>query len=146
MHKVAQQIEAAIEIPLLHIADATAERIIESGMSRIGLLGTRHTMEDDFYRKRLEREHGLDVVIPSPAERAVLHRVIYKELCLGTILESSRAFFSESVGNLVDRGAEGVILGCTEIGLLLRETDVSVPLFDTARLHAEQAAKHALAD
>ena len=144
MHKVAPQIEAAVDIPLLHIADATAARVTAAGMRTVGLLGTRFTMEQDFYRGRLEERHGLEVLIPPAEARDVVHRVIYGELCLGQVLDGSRAAFRDVVAGLVTRGAQGVILGCTEIGLLLRPEDASVPLFDTATIHAEAAAMYAL--
>jgi aspartate racemase len=144
MHKVAPQIEAAVDLPLLHIADATAARIKAAGLKRVGLLGTRFTMEEDFYRKRLEDRHGLEIVVPPPEEREIVHRVIYDELCRGAVLEDSREAYRRIVSGLVGQGAEGVILGCTEIGLLLREGDVDVPLFDTAEIHAEEAARCAL--
>jgi aspartate racemase len=146
MHKVAPQIEAAVDVPLLHIADATAARVKAAGMRCVGLLGTRFTMEQPFYRDRLAGMHGLDVLVPPENERAVVHSVIYGELCLGRINEASRRAFQDVVGGLVARGAQGVILGCTEIGLLLRPGDAPVPLFDTGRIHAEAAAAFALAE
>ena len=146
MHKVAPQIEAAVDIPLLHIADATAARVTAAGMRTVGLLGTRFTMEQDFYRGRLEERHGLEVLTPPAEDRDLVHRVIYGELCLGQVLDGSRAAFRDVVAGLVSRGAQGVILGCTEIGLLLRPEDAPVPLFDTAAIHAEAAALHALED
>jgi aspartate racemase len=146
MHKVAPQIEAAVDIPLLHIADATAARVKAAGVGRVGLLGTRFTMEEDFYRGRLESRHGLAVLVPPAGDRDLVHRVIYGELCLGEVLEASRSAFRQVVGGLVERGAQGVILGCTEIGLLLRPEDAAVPLFDTAAIHAEAAAEYALSD
>ena len=145
MHRVASQIEAAISIPLLHIAEATAERIAASHLSRVGLLGTRFTMEQDFYRGRLAR-HGLEILLPSEEDRRSVHRIIYDELCRGKILESSRSEYARIVADLVNRGAEAVVLGCTEIGLLLRASDCAVPLFDTTQIHAEEAARHALAE
>ena len=144
MHKVAPQIEAAVDIPLLHIADATAARVTAAGMRTVGLLGTRFTMEQDFYRGRLEERHGLEVLTPPAEDRDLVHRVIYGELCLGQVLDGSRAAFRDVVAGLVTRGAQGVILGCTEIGLLLRPEDAPVPLFDTAKIHAEAAAVYAL--
>ena len=146
MHKVAGQVEAAVDVPLLHIADATAARVKAAGLERIGLLGTRFTMEEDFYRGRLESRHGLAVLTPPAEERALVHQVIYGELCLGRVLGQSRSGFQRVVEGLVARGADGVILGCTEIGLLLRQGDAPVPLFDTAAIHAEAAAWHALED
>jgi aspartate racemase len=145
MHKVAGQIEAAVDIPLLHIADATAARVKQAGVARVGLLGTKFTMEQDFYRGRLEARHGLEVLTPSADQRDLVHAVIYGELCLGKVEETSRAAYRQIVSDLVGQGARGMILGCTEIGLLLRPEDATVPLFDTAAIHAEAAAKWALA-
>jgi aspartate racemase len=145
MHKVASQIEQATRMPLLHIADATARRIQAAGLHKVGLLGTRFTMEEDFYRGRLERTHGLEVLVPPEADREAVHRVIYEELCLGKVLEGSRRRYQDIVSGLAARGADAIILGCTEIGLLLRPGDASVPLFDTAEIHAVAAAEHALA-
>jgi aspartate racemase len=144
MHRVAPDIEARVEIPLLHIADPTARALSASGISTVGLLGTRFTMEQNFYRGRLEREFGLSVRIPDSDSRELVHGIIYGELCRGVIAESSRASLQRVVSQLAEMGAQAVILGCTEIGLLLRATDVSVPLFDTTRLHAEAAASFAL--
>lgn len=144
MHKVAGRIEEAVGIPLLHIADATAGRVKAAGIGRVGLLGTRFTMEEDFYRGRLESKYGLEVVVPPGEARDVVHRVIYDELCCGRILDESRAAYRRIVGGLLAQGVEGVILGCTEIGLLLRPRDVQIPLFDTAVIHAEEAARYAL--
>jgi aspartate racemase len=143
MHLVAPAIEAAVDLPLLHIADATAARIREAGLSRVALLGTRFTMERDFYRQRIEAA-GIEVIVPAAAQREIVHRVIYEELCLGRILDASRDAYRGIIEDLVARGAQGVILGCTEIGLLVGEGDASVPLFDTARIHAEAAADWAL--
>jgi aspartate racemase len=144
MHKVAAQIEAAVDIPLLHIADATAERVRAAGLVRVGLLGTRFTMEEDFYRGRLESRHGLAVLTPPADQRAFVHAVIYEELCLGRASDTSRRGFQQVVADLVARDVQGVILGCTEIGLLLGPEDAPVPLFDTATIHAEAAALFAL--
>ncbi len=145
MHKMADQVQAAIGIPLLHIADATAQRIRQQGLRRVGLLGTRFTMEEAFYRGRLEASHGLEVLVPPAAQREVIHRVIYDELVVGVIKPESRARYREIIAGLVDRGAQGIILGCTEIGLLVKEGDSTVPLFDTTRIHAEAAVDWALA-
>lgn len=145
MHRVAGQIEAATTVPLLHIADATAQRIHAAGLSRVGLLGTRFTMEQAFYRERLERS-GLDVVVPDAAARERIHAIIYDELCRGVILEESRAFYRQAIAALVEQGAQGVILGCTEIALLVGDDDAAVPLFDTARIHAQAAADWAMDD
>ena len=146
MHKVAPQIEAAVDVPLLHIADATAARVKAAGLARVGLLGTRFTMEEDFYRGRLETRHGLSVRTPTADQRALVHGVIYGELCLGNVRGESRQAFQQVVAGLVAQGAQGIILGCTEIGLLLRQEDAPVPLFDTATIHAEAAAEFALSD
>jgi aspartate racemase len=145
MHKVAPQIQAAVGIPLLHIADATGGRVKAAGVARVGLLGTRFTMEEDFYRGRLEKEHGLEVLVPGLDDRDLVHRVIYEELCQGRVRDESRREYQRVVRALVERGAGGVILGCTEIGLLLGPRDADVSLFDTARIHAEEAARHCLA-
>jgi aspartate racemase len=144
MHKVAPAIEARVSIPLLHIADATAAAIKAQGLARIALLGTRYTMEQDFYRARLERRHGLEVLVPPAEDREEVHRVIFEELSFGRILESSRAAYRRIISDLAERGAQGVILGCTEIGLLVRPEDSPVPVFDTTELHARAAALSAL--
>jgi aspartate racemase len=144
MHKVAAAITGAVTIPFVHIADPTAAQIKAGGFSRIGLLGTRFTMEQEFYRGRLEQDHGLQVLVPGEGDRATIHRVIYDELCLGIIREESRAEYRQIMARLVEHGAEAIILGCTEIMLLVGAGDASVPLFDTTRLHAESAAKLAL--
>ena len=144
MHKLADEIQAGIDIPLLHIADAAAERIKASGLQKIGLLGTRFTMEEDFYRGRLEHKHALQVLVPEAAGRQEVHRVIYEELVVGKIMPASHAHYIQIMGDLLRRGAGGVILGCTEIGLLVKDGDVPVPLFDTTRIHAEAAVACAL--
>jgi len=146
MHRVAPAIQEAIGIPLLHIADATAARVQERGLQRVGLLGTRFTMEGSFYGGRLRDRHGLEVLVPPPEERKVVHRVIYEELVLGRVRPESRKEYQRIVRSLEGEGAEGVILGCTEIGLLLQPGDADVPLFDTALIHAEAAAGFALAE
>jgi aspartate racemase len=146
MHKVAPRIESAVTIPLLHIADATARRVQNAGVTRVGLLGTRFTMEEDFYRGRLEKDHGLDVLVPDKDQRDLVHRVIFDELCLGKLVDASRSAYRDIVAGLVSKGAEGVILGCTEVGLLLHQGDAQVPLFDTAAIHAEEAVDYALAE
>lgn len=145
MHKLLSQIEAAIHVPVLHIADATAARIQRAGMQRIGLLGTRYTMEEDFYRGRLEQKFGLTALVPDAEGRDAVHRTIYEELCLGVTRESSRQAYRAIMHDLAQRGAEGIILGCTEIGLLVGPADSPVPLFDTTRIHAEEAVARALA-
>lgn len=143
MHKVADQVEAAIDIPLLHLADATAAAVQRAGLDRVGLLGTAFTMEQAFYRDRLAG-HGIEVLVPDEAGRALVHRVIYDELCLGEVREESRAAYQEVVGELSGRGAQGIVLGCTEIELLIGEEHVEVPLFPTTRLHVEAALEAAL--
>ena len=143
MHLVAPAIEAAVDLPLLHIADATAARIRAAGLSRVALLGTRFTMEREFYRQRIEAA-GIEVIVPDAPQRDVVHRVIYEELCLGRILGDSRDSYRAIIDDLIACGAQGVILGCTEIGLLVGEGDATVPLFDTARIHAEAAADWSL--
>lgn len=144
MHKVAPAIEAAAGIPLLHIADPTAAAIRAAGLQTVGLLGTRFTMEQDFYRARLERQHGLRVVVPVEAGREMVHRVIYEELCQGRVLDASREGYRAVMQQLVDAGAEAIVFGCTEIGLLVRPADSPVPVFDTTALHARKAAEFAL--
>ncbi len=144
MHKVAADIEAAVAIPLFHIADPTAVEIKQAGHTRVGLLGTRFTMEQDFYRERLRQRHGLDVLVPSLPEREQVHRIIYEELCLGRILPASRAVYRSVMADLVRQGAQAIILGCTEISLLVDATDATVPLFDTTAIHARKAAEWAL--
>ena len=144
MHKVAPQIEAAITIPLLHIADATAERITGQGMQSIGLLGTRFTMEQDFYAGRLREKHGLEVLVPSEEERDIVHRVIYEELVLGIVREESRRQYLQIMNHLRDRGAEGIIEGCTEIVMLVQQEHTAIPLFDTTAIHAQAAVEKAL--
>lgn len=143
MHKVAAQVQSAVSIPLLHIADPAAAAIKAAGLTRIGLLGTRFTMEQDFYRERLE-SHGLKVLIPGEEDRAVVHAVIYDELCLGVVREESRKEFVGIIDRLVSSGAQAIVLGCTEISLLVRPTDARVPLFDTTALHAADAVRWSL--
>lgn len=144
MHKVAPEIEAAIEIPLLHIADATAKRLVADGVTRVGLLGTRFTMEQAFYKGRLETLFGLEVLVPQAAERERVHRIIYDELCLGEIRPSSRAEYLAIIAGLAEAGAQAVILGCTEIALLVGDARAAVPLYDTTAIHAEAAVAWAL--
>ena len=143
MHKVADQISAAVNIPLLHIADATAQTIKDAGIRTVGLLGTKFTMEHDFYKGRLE-QHGLEVVIPDDADREIVHTVIYEELCLGKINDDSRQEYLRIIDDLSARGAEAVIAGCTEIGLLVKPEHTDVPLYDTTEIHAHQAVEEAL--
>ncbi len=143
MHKVAQQITASVKIPMLHIADATAQRIQQAGVKKVGLLATAFTMEQEFYKGRLE-QFGIEVLVPDAPGRKVVHDIIYQELCLGEIRDESRARYREIIAELVGQGAEAVILGCTEITLLVKPEDASVPLFDTTLIHAEDAVKLAL--
>ncbi len=144
MHRMAEQVQAAVAIPLLHIADATAERIKAQGFRRVGLLGTAFTMEQDFYKGRLRHRFGLDVLVPEADDRAVVHRVIYQELVQGRAEPASRDAYRAVIARLVERGAEAVILGCTEIMLLVKPEDSAVPLFDTTAIHAEAAVARAL--
>ncbi|MEL7352933.1 MAG: aspartate/glutamate racemase family protein [Cyanobacteria bacterium P01_A01_bin.116] len=146
MHKVADAIALATNIPLIHIADATADAIKQKGVSRVGLLGTRFTMEESFYKDRLIYQHGLAVQVPNTEERNFIHDVIYDELCLGQIREASRDRFHHIIDNLINSGAEAVILGCTEIGLLVKPSGSSVPIFDTTEIHTKAAVKWAIED
>jgi aspartate racemase len=145
LHRVAPAIEAAISIPFLHIADAAAERLVRARVRRVGLLGTAFTMEQDFYRKRLEG-HGLEVLVPDSGDRAELHRIIFEELCEARVEPSSRETCRRLIAALVERDAEGILLGCTELGLLIRAEDSEVPLFDTTRIHVEAAVELALGE
>jgi len=144
MHKLTPHIEAAVRIPLLHIADATAARIQQAGLRTVGLLGTAFTMQETFYRGRLEDRFGLRVLTPPADQRALVHRVIYDELCLGVTRAESRLAYREILAGLAQEGAQGIILGCTEIGLLVHAEDSPLPLFDTTRIHAEEAVSFAL--
>jgi len=144
-HKCAPQIEEAISIPLLHIADATADAVRAAGMRTVALLGTRFTMEEEFYRGRLESHHGLTVLVPDDDGRAEVHRVIYDELCHGVLRDDSRRGYQHIIQELKERGAEAVILGCTEISLLIQPSDSALPVFDTTRIHATRAVDFALA-
>ena len=144
MHKVAPQVQAAIDIPLIHLADATAERIIAKGIKNIGVLGTNFTMEQDFYKGRLLDQYGLNVIVPNDADRQVVHRIIYEELCLGEIKESSRERYLSIMDKMVNDGAEAIIEGCTEITLLVQQKHTEILLFDTTAIHAEAAASYAL--
>ena len=146
MHKVAPAIEAAIAIPLLHIADPTAHAITREGIRVVGLLGTRFTMEQEFYKGRLVAQHGLEVLVPPADQQAIVHQIIYEELCLGRIVPESREAYRAIMAELVEAGAQGIILGCTEIGLLVQEHDTTVPVFDTTKLHAEAAVDFALGE
>ncbi len=143
MHKVVNQIKEKISIPILHIAEMTAEKILEKGLKNIALLGTKYTMEQDFYKSKLI-EKGINVIIPDKNDIEIINEVIYDELCLGTINSDSKKKFLEIVDKLRSKGAEGIILGCTEIGLLIKNEDTDVPLFDTAIIHAEQAAMYSI--
>jgi len=144
MHKLAPSLEAELGIPLLHIADATADAVKAAGITQVGLLGTRFTMEQDFYRDRLAKKHGLNVLVPGEAERQIIHEVIYQELCMGVVKASSREKFSKVISNLADAGAQGVILGCTEIENLVRPQDSVLPIFATTKIHAEVAVNLAI--
>lgn len=143
MHKVIGYIEEKVSLPILHIADSTAKQIQKSKISTVGLLGTKYTMEQDFYKTRIET-NGIKVLIPNDEDRKVINKVIYEELCLGEIQQSSRDYYKKVIKGLVDDGAEGIILGCTEIGLLVKPEDSEVPLFDTAVIHAIEAVNMAL--
>ena len=145
MHKLADAVQREIGVPLLHIADATADRIETAGLQTVALLGTRFTMEEDFYKGRLAQKYGLHVLVPEAKERQYVDDVIYKELCVGKIDRASKQTYLDIMARLQKRGAEGIILGCTEIGLLVKQTDTDVPLFDTARIHAQAAVAYALA-
>jgi aspartate racemase len=146
MHRMADEVAGAIQIPLLHIADATAAAVQEQGCEVVGLLGTSYTMEQDFYRGRLEKKYGLKVLIPEEAERAIVHQVIFEELVQGVIRPESKASYIEVMQGLIEQGAQGIILGCTEIPLLVKFGDVPVPLFDTTEIHAQAAVAEALRD
>jgi aspartate racemase len=146
MHRMAEDVQGGINIPLLHIADATAGKIKEHGLRKVGLLGTKFTMEEEFYKGRLEKIHELEVLIPEEEGREIVHRVIYEELVLGKINGASKAKYIEIMDDLVSAGAEGIILGCTEIGLLVGGDDVLVPVFNTTEIHATVAVKMALAE
>src|SRR3954451_23253390 len=141
MHKVAPQIEAAISLPFVHIADATAETVRAAGFGRVGLLATGYTMEQDFYVGRLRDVHGLDVLVPGEADRRIVHDVIYGELCVGVVEDAPREQYRRIMHSLADRGSQGILLGCTEIDLLVGPADSPVPVFDTTRLHAERAVE-----
>lgn len=144
MHKVAPALEAAVSIPLLHIADATGARLVRDGVRRVGLLGTRFTMEQDFYKGRLSERFALEVVTPDELQRERVHRIIYDELCLGVVNDASRAEYLAIISALAEQGCEAVILGCTEIALLVGQCQAAVPLYDTTAIHAEAAISAAL--
>ncbi len=143
MHKVADAVQKRISVPLLHIADVTADRIVEKGLRRVALLGTKFTMEDDFYRERL-KEKGIDVLVPEEEEREEINRIIFEELCRGIFKEESKSKLKKIGEDLISRGAEGIILGCTELPLVINQKDFKVPVFDTTRIHAEAAVEFAL--
>lgn len=145
MHRMADDVQAAINIPLLHIADPTAERMKKAGLSKVGLLGTAFTMEQDFYKGRLINKHGFDVLLPDDDDRKIVHQIIYDELVQGIVNESSRQTYREIIDRLVARGAQAIILGCTEIMLLIKQSDSPVPVYDTTAIHAEAAVEHSLA-
>lgn len=144
MHMMADEVQGAVRIPLLHIVDVTAEAIKANGQKRIGLLGTKFTMEHDFYKGRLQDKYGFEVLIPPEEERQVIHDILYSELCLGEIKELSKNKFKNIINKLIERGAEGVILGCTEIPLIVSQKDYNIPLYDTTALHAQAAVEHAI--
>lgn len=144
MHKLADEIEDACDLPLIHIADSAADAVCEAGVTRVALLGTAFTMEQPFYKQRLEEYHGLDVIVPDADDRAEVHRIIYEELIAGEVLDTSRDAYREIIARQVEAGAQGVILGCTEIMLLISQSDSEVPIFDTTQLHAMAAVDFAL--
>jgi len=146
MHKVADQVTEACRVPLLHIADATARRVVADGIRSVGLLGTRFTMEQDFYRAKLEKDYGLTVLVPDTDDRQLVHDIIYRDLCCGVINPTCRQQYQRIVGDLAGRGADAVILGCTEISLLIGPRDVDLPLYDTTELHADMAVRALVAD
>jgi aspartate racemase len=144
MHKVAPQIEKAVQIPLLHIADATAAVLVGDGVKKVGLLGTSFTMGHDFYKGRLKQKYGLDVLIPKAEDRKIVHDIIYEELCLGKIITNSKKEYLRIIDDVANEGAEAVILGCTEIGMLVNQSDTDVRLYDTTAIHAEKAVEYAI--
>ena len=144
MHKMADEVQNSIKIPLLNLVDATADQIRQGGLKNIGLLGTKFTMEQSFYKGRLSNRFGGEVIIPNEEEREIIHQVIYNELCLGNINQTSKARFINIINSLIDRGAEGIILGCTEIPLLVNQSDIRVPIYDTTQIHAKAAVRYAL--
>ncbi|KOO04441.1 aspartate/glutamate racemase family protein [Vibrio nereis] len=144
MHTVAEQVQEAINIPLIHIADATGAKLVEQGITKVGLLGTAFTMEQAFYKQRLTDKFGIEVLVPNEVQRKLVHSVIYDELCLGKINQSSKLDYKDIIEDLAANGAQGVILGCTEIGLLVKQNETDVPLFDTSQLHVEAAIREAL--
>jgi aspartate racemase len=146
MHLMAEAVEKETGLPLIHIVDATAEKVRSRGVRRAGLLGTKFTMEQDFYKERLRKKHNLDILIPGDEERESIHRILYSELCLGEIKDASKAAFKKIIDSLVSKGAEGIILGCTEIPLLVQQEDYDIDLFDTTAIHAEAAVEYAISE
>lgn len=146
MHKVADQVSAQVDIPIVHIADATAEQLLADGITKVGLLGTRFTMEQDFYRGRLSKTFGVDVIVPALADREIVHHIIYHELCLGQIMPSSREEYLRIITQLAEQGAQAIILGCTEIAMLINQSHTKIPLYDTTAIHAQKAVTLALCD
>lgn len=144
MHKVADQVENAVNIPLLHIADATADVLVQASVRKVGLLGTAFTMEQEFYKGRLSEKYGIDVVVPDALDRKLVHDIIYQELCLGLLKQSSKQKYIRIVDKLTEMGAEGVILGCTEIGMLISQNDIVTTLYDTTKIHAAKAVEWAI--
>jgi len=144
MHKMADDVQKNINLPLIHIADSTAQAIKSKNLKKIGLLGTKFTMEQDFYKNRLIEKHGIEVVIPNDKDRDIVHKIIYNELCLGNIKDVSKNEYIRIINDLVRNGVEGIILGCTEIPLLIKQNDVSVPIFDTTTIHAKNAVLEAI--
>ena len=144
MHKIAPQIEQSINIPILHIADATAEKLLNQGIKTVGLLGTAFTMEHDFYKGRLSEPYGLNVLVPNDSDREIVHNVIYQELCLGEVKQASKQEYLRIIDALAEQGAEAVILGCTEIGMLVKQSDTDVMLLDTTEVHGQKAVEYAL--
>lgn len=144
MYKMADDIQNNVSVPLIHIADAIADEIMKTGLRKVALLGTKFTMEEDFYKKRLREKHGIGIIIPNENDRKTIHKVIFDELCLGIIKQSSKEIFKKIINNLITNGAEGIILGCTEIPFLIKQEDVEVPIFDTTTIHAKAAVNFAL--
>ncbi|WP_444891093.1 aspartate/glutamate racemase family protein [Microbulbifer sp. DLAB2-AA] len=144
MHKVADQVTASVGIPLLHIADAVAEVLLRDKVNKVGLLGTAFTMEQDFYRKYLQEKYGINLIVPTAADREIVHRVIYEELCKGKVEVASKQQYLRIIHSLSAQGADGVILGCTEIGMLVSQEDVTIPLLDTTQIHANKAVEFSL--
>ncbi|WP_144211711.1 aspartate/glutamate racemase family protein [Shewanella donghaensis] len=144
MHKVADEIQSSISIPLVHIADTTAQQLVADGVKRVGLLGTKFTMEQDFYKRRLSDQYGIEVLVPNSAEQNIIHEVIYTELCLGNINDNSRVAYLDIINKLYEQGVEAVILGCTEIALLVEPQHTQVPLYDSTQIHAAKAVDLAI--